>query len=220
MAKSEQAELIPEEARIMKPDTEKPSESNISLSQILPPLLLLPLFVMPWDVTGLFYWIVCGIAALIALFNLLGSLSGLRRPDPTASHLAAWQANLRPLLTIAIFTVAVASGFAVEASTNRYAEELASRLQRSCKEQGRCLPAPEGWRAEGKYAHSDYGHWKFTYVTNADQSEFGLWIYMRNEVEKCIHGGSTINLSEVRSVYCRSDPEVPSSTWQYERMGR
>lgn len=216
IAKSEQAELMTEEARIVKPDMEKPSISNILLSQILPPLLMLPLFVVPWDLY-LLYWIICGLAALIALSNLLGSLSGLKRSNPSASYLPAWNVNLRSLLTVVIFTVAVAAGFAVERASGRYAEELAARLQRACKERGRCLHAPEGWRAQGNSARSNYGHWSFTYVTNAEQSEFGLWIHMRNEAEKCIHGGSTIPLSEIRSLFCNSDPKAPSSRWQYEQ---
>lgn len=204
----------------MEPDTEKPSKSNVSFSQVLPPLLLLPLFVMPWDATGLFYWIICWIAALGALLALLRNLSGLGKSNPSTGRFPAWKTNLRPLLTVAIFATAVAVGFIVEAASSRYTEELASHLQRECKERGRCSPAPEGWRVEGEFARSSHGHWRFTYVTNAEQSEFGLWVYRRNENEKCIHGGSTINLSEVLSVHCRSDPKVPSSKWQYERMGR
>ncbi len=189
------------------------------VSQILPALLMLPLFVIPWDL-GFLYWIVCGFATLIALFNLLGSLSGLRAPNPSASLIPVWKANLRPLLTIAIFFAAVAVAFAVEAASGRYAEELALRLQSACKERGRCLTVPEGWRMEGKYARSNYGHWTFTYVTNAEQNEFGLWIHMHNEHEKCIHGGSAIRVSEVISLFCNSDPKAPSSKWQYERVDR
>lgn len=185
--------------------------SKVSLSQILPPLLLLPLFVTPWDVTGLFYWIICGIAALHALFKLLWSLFRLSKSNPSASSLPAWKTNLQPLLTVAIFASAVVVGFIVEEATSRYAEDLASRLQSSCKERGRCPPTPEGWRVEGKFAHSNYGHWTFVYATNAEQSEFGLWIHKRNENEKCIHGGSTIKLSEVLSVFCKSDPKVSSN---------
>lgn len=170
--------------------------------QVLPPLLLLPLFVMPWDVTGLVYWIACGIAALISLPNLLGS-------RPLTS-----KASLRPLLTVVLFVAAVATGFVVEEASNRYAEELATHLQHACKTRGRCLLAPEGWRREGKYARSSYGHWTFTYVTNTNQSEFGLWIHMRNEVENCVQGGSAISLQEVGAVFCNSDANVPASKWK------
>jgi len=179
----------------------------VIISQVLPPLLLLPLFMFPWDLI-LIYWIVCGVAALSALSNL------------STKRALGWKENLRSLLTVAIFAAAFATGFVVESASGRYAEELASRLQRECKDQGRCPSAPEGWLMDGKLARSSYGHWTFTYVTNAEQSEFGLWIHMHNEVEKCIHGGSTISLSEVRSLFCKSDPKTPSSKWQYERMSQ
>lgn len=194
----------------MKSDMEQPSPSNAPFSQILPPLLMLPLFVMPWDVTGLVYWMMCATAALISLFSLLWSLSGLKKTNPSTGRLPAGKANLRPLLTVAIFAAAVTAGFVVELATSRYADNLATRLQRSCKDRGRCLPAPEGWPVQGKFARSSYGHWTFVYVTNAEQSEFGLWIHRRNENEKCIQGGSALNLSEVISVDCKSDPEVRS----------
>lgn len=176
----------------------------VIISQVLPPLLMLPLFMFPWDLI-LIYWIVCGIAALSALSNL------------SARRLLGWKANLRSLLTVTVFAAAVAAGFAIEAASSRYAEELASHLQRACKERGRCLPAPEGWRVQGNLARSNHGHWTFTYVTNAEQSEFGLWVHMHNEVEKCIHGGSAIPLNEIRSLFCNSDPKTPSSRWQYEQ---
>lgn len=178
----------------------------VIISQVLPPLLMLPLFMFPWDLI-LIYWIVCGVAALSALSNL-----SARRP-------LRWKANLRSLLTVTIFAAAVAAGYAVEAASSRYAEELTASLQRACKERGRCLAVPEGWRVQGNLARSNHGHWSFTYVTNAEQSEFGLWIHMHNEVEKCIHGGSAIPLSEIRSLFCNSDPKTPSSRWQYEQKG-
>lgn len=180
-----------------------PAKSNIRLSRILPPLLLLPLFVTPWDVTGLIYWMICAIAALHALFSLR-HMSG---------HCAAWKEFLRPLLTVVIFAAAVAVGFAVEQASKRYAQNLAAQLQRACKEQGRCPAAPEGWQVQGKFARSGYGHWTFVYLTNAGRNEFGLWVHRRNENEICIHGGSTIELSEVRSLFCKGDTNVPSSAF-------
>jgi len=176
----------------------------VIISQVLPPLLMLPLFMFPWDLI-LIYWIVCGMAALSALSNL------------SARRVLGWKANLRSLLTVTIFAAAVAAGFAVEAASSRYADELTASLQRACKERGRCLAVPEGWRAQRNLARSNHGHWTFTYVTNVEQSEFGLWVHMHNEVEKCIHGGSTIPLSEIRSLFCNSDPKTPSSRWQYEQ---
>ena len=182
-----------------------PDKGWLSLvGQILPPLFMLPLFVMPWDNPEVIYWLICGIAALISLANLLlWSLSASRRP--------AWK--VRSQLTVAIFSAAVVVGYVVQAESDRYVKNLASDLQRACKDSGRCLPAPKGWRVEGKIAHANHGHWELAYLTNADKSEFGLWVHRSYENEKCIHGGSTINLSEVLTLFCDSDS---SSSWQYK----
>lgn len=185
------------------PDTD--AKPRIPLGQFLPPLLLLPLFAAPLDATTIIYWMTCAVASFISAFNLLARIG---KPDA-----GGWNTALRPLLTIALYVAAVATAFAVDAAAGRHADALAQALQRTCQERGRCPDAPEGWRVEGKYARATYGHWKFTYVTNAPKNEFGLWIYMRNEDEKCIHGGSTVPLSEKLSVYCKSDPEVRSSSF-------
>lgn len=185
----------------MQFDQAHPAKSNIRLSRILPPLLLLPLFVTPWDVTGLIYWMICAIAALHALFSL----------RPMFGHRAAWKEFLRPLLTVVIFTAAVAVGFAVEQASSRYAANLAAHLQRACQQQGRCPAVPEGWPVQGKFSRSSYGHWTLVYLTNAGRDEFGLWVHRRNENEVCFHGGSAIELSEVKSLFCNSDTNVPSS---------
>lgn len=181
-----------------------PQSKNLT-GQILPPLFLLPLFAMPWDATTLIYWMACGIAALVSMFSLLFGLFRARPSNSSAGCLPAWRANLRALLAAVIFVAAAATAFAVDAAANRYAADLASRLQGICQAQQRCLPAPEGWRREGKFARSDFGHWTFSYLTNADQSEFGLWIHRRHEDEKCIHGGHRVPLGEVISVDCKGE---------------
>lgn len=197
----------------MTSDTEKQSKPPIPFAQILAPMLMLPLFMTPMDVGGLVYWLVCAIAAFISLFILLWRLIRPRKANLSAGSPLVWRVTLRPLLTVIIFAAAVAVGFIVELAASRYAADLVTHLQHACRDKGQCLPAPEGWSVDGKYARSRYGHWAFVYITNTRQSEFGLWIHRRNEDETCVHGGRTIPVSAVFSVYCKSEPGVLSNSF-------
>lgn len=176
------------------------------IRQITPPLLLLPLFDAPWDASGLFWWMIGVPAATVSLFTLLFGISRTEPGQPTIR----WESMLRPVLTIAIVSGATATGLLVLSNTEQYVGELASSLQRACKDQGRCPVAPRGWRTEGRYGYSTKGHWRLTYVANSSSSEFGLWVGKDRDNELCIHGGSLIALSEIKSVHCKSDPNVPS----------
>lgn len=190
-----------------------PTGAKFAFKKILPPLLLLPLWITPWDVGGLIYWMLGAMAALVSLLNLL--LLAFKRGGRgvTENYPPFWLVGLRSLLTLAIFCVAVLAGLAVDAAASQHADELARRLQQQCQAQGRCPTVPDGWRVDGKIARSSYGHWKLAYVTNASQSEFGLWVHRRNENEQCVHGGSAVALSRTASVACQHDPNVRSSSY-------
>lgn len=175
------------------------------IRQITPPLLLLPLFDASFDVSGLFWWMIGIPAAAISLFTLLLGISRTEAGQPTIR----WETMLRPVLTILIASSAFCVGLLVQSNTEQYVIELASSLQRACKDKGRCPAAPDGWRTEGKFSHSAKGHWRLTYVANSSSSEFGLRVNKGRDNELCIHGGSSIALSEIKSIHCSSDPNVP-----------
>ena len=182
----------------------------IPVSQILPPLLLLPLFMAPFDELGIVLWMIGLLAALISILSLLVRMA--RKEE----RVYPWETMPRPLLTILIVSGAFGVGLVVQADSERYAHELVTVLQRACKEQGRCPVAPEGWQLDKRYARGDHrrvrathGHWSFTYVTNPKRSEFEVWIHKAKEVEKCAHGGSLIALSEWDApFFCDQDSKL------------
>lgn len=181
------------------------------VQQVGPPLLLLPLFMAPFNELGLVLWMVGVLAALISVPSLL--IMMVRKG--MGGRLFRWETMTRPLLTILIVSGAFMVGLMVQADSDRYAQKLVAALQRACKEQGRCPDAPEGWQLDARYAQGDHrrvrathGHWNFTYVTNPERSEFELWIRKAAEVSKCFHGGSSIALSERDSLFCDNDSKL------------
>ena len=186
----------------------------IPASQILPPLLLLPLFMVPFDEGGIVLWMIGLLAVLISTLSLLVRMA--RREE----RVYPWETMPRPLLTILIVCGAFGVGLLVQADSKRYVQELAAALQRACMEQARCPDAPDGWQLDERYAPGDHrrirttrGHWHLTYITSPERDEFELWIRKATEVEICIHGGRLITISERDSLFCASNSKLPLS-WQ------
>ncbi len=162
-------------------------------AQIVPPLLLLPLLIMPVDVHTLMLWLIGGIAALISIVTL--SLALLA---PTLRHKA-----LRPFLTLVFFLMAAATAATVEALSERSSRRLVAELQETCNANGRCPDTLPGWEnASGTSSRRDF-HWKYTYAPMDQNRGFALIIAMRYEAERCVSGGVGVPVQETASVQCR-----------------
>jgi hypothetical protein len=114
-------------------------------AQVLPPLLLLPLFVMPVEVFTSLYWLVGALAALLSITTLAKVARRPRAGEPARDRMLA----LRPGLTVGIFTVAAIVGFGQggndSAAADTFARELARATRAACLRDGKCPQAPEGW---------------------------------------------------------------------------
>ena len=162
-------------------------------AQIIPPLLLLPLLILPVDVHTLMLWLIGGIAALISMVTL-----SLALISPTRRHNA-----LRPFLTLLFFLLAVATAATVEALSERSSSRLIAELQETCNVNGRCPDTMAGWRnVSGTSSRRDF-HWKYTYAPTDQYRGFALVIAMRYEAERCVSGGVGVPVQETTSVQCR-----------------
>jgi hypothetical protein len=114
-------------------------------AQVLPPLLLLPLFVMPVEVFTSLYWMAGAGAALISIMALARMARRWRAGEPPRD----WIPALRPGLTVGIFTVAAIVGFRQggddSAAADAFARELARAARAACLRDAKCPQAPEGW---------------------------------------------------------------------------
>jgi hypothetical protein len=178
---------------------------EILLRQAVPPLLLLPLLALSFDAGGLMLWLFGAGAALVSAGRVLMNL-----PLGAWKSAWSWESMLRPCLTLAIVAVAVVTANVRERRSAQAVVDLVAALQAACRSEDRCPAAPSGWAVAEKYARSEAGNWRLTYVTGAGGAEYGLWINKGRENELCIHGGKAMDVTEVKSIHCRSDEKVRS----------
>jgi hypothetical protein len=114
-------------------------------AQVLPPLLLLPLFVMPAEVITSLYWLAGFVAALISITTLVKVARKPNAGEPARD----WIRALRPALTLGIFTVAATFGLEQgkddSAAADTFAREVARATRATCVRDGKCPLAPAGW---------------------------------------------------------------------------
>ena len=163
--------------------------------QLLPPLLLLPLFFLQFELFTSLYWLAGGIAACGALWNLLRMAWGFLR-----SRRQEWFVALRPGLTILLIGAAATTMGLVSAGVAEEADQLgrttAAQMQEACRAQGICPGAPPGWELAGDRARKAVRFMSVEYSLNSKASEFTVRVRHRMENELLIHGGATVPLRE------------------------
>ena len=114
-------------------------------AQVLPPLLLLPLFVMPVEVFTSLYWMAGFVAALLSVVTLSRLSAKPKAGAPAKDRSRA----LRPALTLVIFAAAAFVGFRQgagdSAAADAFARDAAREVRAACVRDGKCPEAPSGW---------------------------------------------------------------------------
>ena len=168
------------------------------VKQLVPPLLLLPLFGMPWDIGTSLFWLVGGVAACVSVAKL-SRIRSARAPEQPP----VWHVGLRPGLTVALFGAALVTMIVVsaglETEVDQLGRALASEMQATCTRQATCLPIPPGsdWiTIENHRAVKRVKSMSVEYRTDPAGSEFTVRIRHRMEDELRIHGGVGRTLKE------------------------
>lgn len=166
--------------------------------QLIPPLLLLPLFGMPWDIGTSLFWLGGGVAACLSAVKL-SQIRSARAPKQRP----IWHVALRPGLTVALFGAALATmtviSSGLETEVDQLGRALASEMQATCTRQAKCLPIPPGpdWvKIDDNRALKRVKFMSVEYRTNPAGTEFTVRIRHRMEDELRIHGGVGSTLKE------------------------
>lgn len=163
--------------------------------QILPPMLLLPLFSTPFDIFVSLYWFIGGIAAIVSLTSLGNSFSG---GDANEFRLR----QLRPALTLLVFVAAASYMARTSAQLERKADaigrEVAAQMQHECQRLKKCPQAPAGWTIEHQRVFLPLEFMQLAYTTTDAQSRFTIRVFHRMEDELVIEGGVFGQLRESR----------------------
>ena len=154
--------------------------------RIVPPLLLLPLFKINFDIFTSLIWLVCGIAAIQSLINLF-------KKDDLKS-------KVRPALTFIIFFSAAIYMFNhtanVQNEIDNLARATASIVQATCKSEGICPESPPDWQRAHDRVCTRVEFMRACYSRYEDNLKF--YIRVRHSIDNklLIRGGVNIELLE------------------------
>ncbi len=158
------------------------------LTKLVPPLLLLPLFIIPFDIFTSLLWLVCGIAAVVSLYNLC------KRADINR--------KIRPILTIIIFFSAAIYMFNHTANVQNEIDNLAlataSIVRATCDSEGACPEQPPDWIIDRGRACTKVEFMRACYHRYEDNLKFMIRVQHSMGNELLIRGGVNIDLQKDR----------------------
>ena len=158
------------------------------LERIAPPLLLLPLFIIPFDIFTSLIWLACGIAVVVSLYNLCKRGNVNRK--------------VRPALTIIIFFSAAIYMFNHTANVQNEIDNLAfataSIVQATCNSEGACPEPPLGWQMDRGRACTRVEFMRACYNRYEDNLKFMIRVQHSMGNELLIRGGVNIELQKDR----------------------
>lgn len=102
---------------------------------IFPPLLLLPLAAIPFDITTSIFWFPAFVSAAVSLFH---SCSWCYRYFSSSGKPFSKKKFVRPLTTLTIFVIAVLSVELSKIPAKEYVMREAERIQAECRRNGEC----------------------------------------------------------------------------------
>ena len=194
---------------ILKTDKTK-NDRTRWFSILFPPLSLIFLAWVPWDMPTTIFWAPAMIAVIFSVFSigirlLIALARKLKKQEPAIIPL--WIRLIRPLLVVC---VVVGARYIVSLSLKSadvYAVETAKRIQLSCNENSICPKAIQGWQrsdSESMNCHIIYGKYgtkyPIYYSTNDDQTEFTFSVRHNIDEMLSIKGGVDKQLIAKRSV--------------------
>ena len=190
---------------------------NAVLRWSLPPLFLIPLYWVPWDIVSVLLWIPAIIAflwsALSLIINNVRIILRKSRGKPQIDYVRA--RFVRPAMTITIF---LSVNFLVNQSlhsADEFAKETAMKVQYEANANGVCPEKIEGWEPDrwnpndcmiiyGKYGTK----YKIGYSTSEDRIEFSIGVRHNIDEGFYITGGVNKELKVFHSGPS-GDREVP-----------
>ena len=172
---------------------------------ILPPLLLLPLAAIPFDLPTGIFWVIGVIAALVSFCHIVYQIGRKRWATIFSRHYVLdGKTLLRPFLTIAVMVLAFTSYKVSENAARTYALKVAEQVQSTCIKTGECPSEMPGWIRHGSAYVSTAGtlvRFAVYYNSTEDRKAFALAVRWNIDSRFVVTGGVTSNLKseEIRS---------------------
>jgi hypothetical protein len=157
---------------------------------VIPPLPLLLMTLVPWDIGSVILWAPVYAILLISLFKLcIYPLKSHFKPDAVTRIQL-----IRPLLSIVFIILARTLVYASLVSADNYAVKIATEMQRQVTKDGKCPEHIEGWERDyygrSYKLYDKYGtKYKIGYYLPTDNQEFIIYVYHNIDEGFDIKGG-------------------------------
>lgn len=183
-------------------------------SIIIPPLFILPLIWISWDIVAIILWypaIVAFIWSVISIIvRAIKTIIRHRKKLPAIKYQRTQ--FIRPILTIVVYLCVIGVVRLSIRSADDYGIKIAKQIQAQCKEQGICLNKIDGWVDVGENAramsyifYGKYGTKYFLrYYINDDKNEFTIDVKHNIDESFYIKGGVNKKLKATFSGYMHS----------------
>jgi hypothetical protein len=175
---------------------------------IIPPLFVVFLYWIPFDILTTAFWLPASIAFLWSVISLLINIvriivRGLRKRLQIKFVKTRF---LRPSLTIVIFLTVTFLVHKSLLSANKYGIEVAKKIQAIVEASGVCPEKIQGWEVDkwdpnkcttryGKYG----AKYPIRYMLSQDRKEFTIVVYYNFEEGLFVTGGVNLELKAVHS---------------------
>lgn len=168
-------------------------------AQILPPILILPLSFVPFDLTTILFFVPVFVCCFISLFGVVKLVFRILS-QPAERNQSAFRL-LRPILTIfSTFLVFTALAFSYNSATT-LGRKIATSVQLECDKSGSCPKTLPSWRSRNDAYTSDFVAGEFAkylilYRVEKDQKAFRLYVKRDIDSGLSISGGVSLTLHE------------------------
>ncbi len=166
------------------------------LKQIFPPLLILPLAIIPFDLPTAIPWIISLIACVVSIINVVRMLS-------RSHHLvqSAYKTLVRPMLTVVFMILAYISIQISLANSTDFARKTAQNIQGRCRTEKACPASIPGWsqRSNAFVSETNAGalaKYRVLYSVSRDRKEFSIFVRYSIDSGHLFTGGVDEELHE------------------------
>ena len=172
---------------------------------VAPPLILLPLVIIPFDLLIFPFWLIGIVAMLISFWHIVYQLG---RQYRAAIHSRKYGLDgkelLRPCLTIAVMLMAFISLLVSWNTVRAYALRVAEEVHSICIKRGECPEDMPGWTKDGsKYVSSAGPLMRFPvfYRPTEDRKAFTVYVRWHIDSQLVVTGGvnSQLKSEDIRS---------------------
>jgi hypothetical protein len=175
---------------------------------IIPPLFVILLYWIPWDILTMVFWVPAGVAFLWSIISIvINTLRTIIRRlcrKPQVSHFKI--RFLRPAFTIAIFLAVAFSVHQSLLSANKYGIEAAKKIQGIVDANGICPEKVQGWEVykwDPNHCITRYGKYgakyPIRYMPSQNRREFTVMVYSNFDERLYVSGGVDLELKAVHS---------------------